>query len=209
MNRNERSKGTEDYLDDQPVKPEDHNNFIHKAFPSCGYYLYTRENQTEVQRQASRRKMMNIYSCPRASHDRNCLSTRTRPIGNYPLRFPINFKMFDGDMRPDEWPSRPASVASDDTVLQTMAKTEHDQAAPQVLKDGRVVKLPPIYCKEGNPDLLGLGLGGNKSQFFIPSRRARNRPFRQERARRASILEPTDSSISRCMSFKLPKIGGI
>lgn len=85
-------------MEDIPVTADDHVAFISRAFPE----LFMFEDPASLKDPKWLANLRgnqciyggNIFSCARACHDRSCFSTRTKPIGNYDIRTPLNFKRF-------------------------------------------------------------------------------------------------------------------
>jgi len=70
---------------ERPVTTPDHLLFLNKAFPEAFEYADDEpwiNTETET----------NIYEHGRAGHDKTCMSTRAKPVGEYHGQGPINFR---------------------------------------------------------------------------------------------------------------------
>lgn len=118
MNTKERLELCKNYLEDMPVKADDHITFIAKAFPE---FFMLEDPQLTLERDWGGDLLLtsNIYSSGRAAHDRKCMSTRVQPIsvGKYPRRNPLNFK----NVKPGhDWP--PELTSKEPSLLEAKDK---------------------------------------------------------------------------------------
>lgn len=175
MNTNERLELHEKYLEDIPVKSDDHIAFIARAFPE---FFMLEDPELTLERDWSGELLgeKNIYSGPRASHDRKCMSTRVQPIGRYPFRFPLNFKKF---IPPPGWPS------------------ERTSAEPSSYIQGDEAKLPTLSQNVG---------GFSKPRTGGFSKLDSKRTKQMKTLRRGSMMGQTGTSMARQLDFKLPRI---
>ena len=164
------------YLEDIPVKSEDHIAYIARAFPEF-FMLEDPDLNAERDWSGDLAGSVNIYGGPRSSHDRKCLSTRVRPIGDYPCRYPVNFKKFQP---PPDWPSDRASQ-------EPIHTEEQNNKLPSITN--------PYTFMTASPNVGGF----SKLHKKDPKNKKRN-------VRRGSMMGQTGASLARQLNFKLPTI---